>query len=362
MNRIIYKTIMNPCANTPVQQGLILEEAVKVSVIVPVYNAGNRIYKCLDTLVNQTLHEIEIICVLDCPTDGTDKIVEEYAAKDSRIVVVRNKCNMHISASRNEGMKRASGEYIGFSDHDDYRALDMYEKLYAKAKETNADVVVSDVKQINEDMTEEYFHFNDFSQNGLINSVVLPLDDDRNVNKVWRACWHAIYRKSFLNNNAIVFEDRRKYFEEDTLFNLKVAIYAKQFAYMNEVLYCWNNHVGSESQQDLSTRTIDEMTAELEEMAVRQLAHMKYVNDTLVGAGLFEAFKEQLWTYASKAINYHYTQYKNLHGTEREQLVKLINDIHFPLLGRYNLKLFSKKRIKLFFFLLKLRLDGRKAK
>lgn len=353
---------MNQCDNTLVQQGLGQKEHFKVSVIVPVYNAGDCIYKCLDTLVNQTLREIEIICVLDCPTDGTDKIVEEYATKDSRIVVVRNKCNLHISASRNEGMKRASGEYIGFSDHDDYRVLDMYEKLYAKAKETNADMVVSDVKQINEDLTEEYFRFNDFSQNGLIKSIVLPLDDAWNVNKVSRACWHAIYRKSFLNNNAIVFEDRKKYFEEDTLFNLKVAINARRLAYVNEVLYCWNHHIGSASQQDLSTRTIEEMTAELEEMAVRQLAHLTYMNDILVGAGLFVSFKEQLWVYASKVINYHYPQYKNWQGTKKEQLVKFVNDVQFPLWGRYNLKLLSKKRIKLFFFLLKLRLDDRKAK
>jgi glycosyltransferase involved in cell wall biosynthesis len=327
-------------------------DQIKVSVVMPVHNAGDRICKCLDTLVNQTLREIEIICVLDCPTDGTDKIVEEYAAKDNRIVVVRNKCNLHISASRNEGMKRARGEYIGFSDHDDYRALDMYEKLYAKAKETDADVVVSDVKQINEDMTEEYFRFNDFSQNGLINSIVLPFEDDRNLNKVSRACWHAIYKKSFLNDNAIVFEDRRKYFEEDTLFNLKVAVYARQLAYVNEVLYCWNNYHGSESHSIYTH----------EERAARLLAHVKYVNDTLVGAGLFEAFKEQLWVYVSKVINYHYPQYKNLQGTEKEVFAKLINDIHFPLWGRYNLKLLSKKRIKLFFFLLKIRLDDRKAK
>ena len=337
-------------------------DQIKVSVVMPVHNAGDRIYKCMDTLVNQTLREIEIICVLDCPTDGTDKIVEEYAVKDNRIVIVRNKCNLHISASRNEGMKRARGEYIGFSDHDDYRALDMYEKLYAKSKETNADMVVSDVKQINEDMTGEYFRFNEFSQNGLINSIVLPWEDDRNVNKVSRACWHAIYRKNFLNNNAIVFEDRRKYFEEDTLFNLKVAVYAKRLAYVNEALYCWNNHLGSESHQDLSTCTIEEMTTELEKMATRQLSQMTYVYDTLVGASMFEVFKEQLWVYASKVINYHYPQYKNWQGIEKELLVKLVNDIDFPLMGRYNLKLLSMKRIKLFFFLLKLKWDGRKVK
>jgi len=109
-------------------------------------------------------------------------------------------------------------------------------------------------------------------------------------------------------------------------------------------------------------RQIEEMTAELEKMSARQLAHLTYINDTLVNAGLFEAFKEQLWVYASKVVNYHYPQYKNWQGTEKEQLVKVVNDIHFPLWGRYNLKLLSMKRIKLFFFLLKLKWDGRKVK
>lgn len=124
---------------------------VKVSIIVPVYNAGKRIKHCLETLIAQTLSDIEIICVLDCPSDGTDRIVKEYASHDSRIKVIENDHNMHISATRNRGLAVASGEYVGFSDHDDYRDLAMYEKLYAKAKTTSADIVFSDVIVYHED-------------------------------------------------------------------------------------------------------------------------------------------------------------------------------------------------------------------
>ena len=80
-----------------------------VSVIVPIYNAGKYLYKCLDSLVNQSLRDIEIIAVLDCPSDGSDKIVEEFAAKDSRIKIVSNKENQHIGKSRNVGLKFARG-------------------------------------------------------------------------------------------------------------------------------------------------------------------------------------------------------------------------------------------------------------
>ena len=75
----------------------------KVSIIVPVYNAGSYFSKLLDSLTGQTLKEIEIILVLDCPTDGSDRVAEEYAARDGRIVLVRNRENLHVGFSRNEG-------------------------------------------------------------------------------------------------------------------------------------------------------------------------------------------------------------------------------------------------------------------
>ena len=101
----------------------------KVSIIVPVYNAGSYFSKLLDSLTGQTLKEIEIILVLDCPTDGSDRVAEEYAARDGRIVLVRNRENLHVGFSRNEGLKIARGEYIGFCDHDDWVEPEMFEKM-----------------------------------------------------------------------------------------------------------------------------------------------------------------------------------------------------------------------------------------
>lgn len=94
----------------------------KVSIIVPVYNAGCYFDKCLDSLINQTLKEIEIILVLDCPTDGSDKVAESYSSSDNRIKLIYNEENLHTGLSRNRGMAIARGKYIGFHDHDDYSA------------------------------------------------------------------------------------------------------------------------------------------------------------------------------------------------------------------------------------------------
>lgn len=106
----------------------------KVSVIVPIYNAGVHLSKCLDSLIHQTLQDIEIILVLDCPTDGSEKVAAFYASQFSNIKLIHNQTNQHIGVSRNIGLEAATGEYIGFSDHDDFCLPDMFEELYQVAK------------------------------------------------------------------------------------------------------------------------------------------------------------------------------------------------------------------------------------
>lgn len=102
----------------------------KVSVIIPVYNTEKYLRKCLDSVCNQTLSDIEIICIDDCSTDNSLNILKEYAAKDERIKLIEFKENKGAAVARNTGIYEAKGEYIGFVDSDDYIDLDFYEKLY----------------------------------------------------------------------------------------------------------------------------------------------------------------------------------------------------------------------------------------
>lgn len=182
-----------------------------VSIVLPVYNAGEHLRPCLDTLVNQTLREIEIICVLDCPTDGSDKVVEEYAAKDNRIVVIRNERNLHIGESRNVGIRAARGEYIGFSDHDDTHELDMYEQLFQQTLNNSKDVVLSG----------NLAHL--LSRKNYTNSKDIVVDWAIAVflHKALLVTPH-IFKKSFLTDNNIYFEDTKQLNIEDGLFNLCV--------------------------------------------------------------------------------------------------------------------------------------------
>lgn len=114
---------------------------IKVSIIVPVYNVEKYIHKCLDSLVNQTLKELEFIFVNDGSPDSSSKIIKEYAKKDKRIKLL-NKENGGQASARNLGLEHAKGEYIAFLDSDDYVKENMYETLYNRAKKDNLDIVI----------------------------------------------------------------------------------------------------------------------------------------------------------------------------------------------------------------------------
>ena len=120
---------------------------VKVSVIVPVYNVYDYLGKCLDSLVNQTLKDIEIIVVNDGSPDNSEEIIDIYKKK-YKCIKAYKKENGGLSDARNYGIKRAQGEYIAFIDSDDYVDTQMLEKMYQKAKKDNLDIVVCDVYNV----------------------------------------------------------------------------------------------------------------------------------------------------------------------------------------------------------------------
>lgn len=118
-----------------------LPYAPKVSVIIPVHNPGRYLRECLDSIISQTLKEIEIICVDDGSTDGSPEALKEYAAKDERIILI-HQLNINAGAARNAGLTLARGEYLSFLDADDYFAPDMLESAYTRAKEQQAQICV----------------------------------------------------------------------------------------------------------------------------------------------------------------------------------------------------------------------------
>lgn len=124
---------------------------MKVSIIVPIYNVENYLKKCLDSLVNQTYKNIEIVCVNDGSTDNSLNIVEEYKCNYPEIIKIVNKKNGGLADARNFGIDNCSGEYIGFVDSDDWVDLKMYENMLNLALDSEADVVVCDYTEVYSD-------------------------------------------------------------------------------------------------------------------------------------------------------------------------------------------------------------------
>lgn len=194
-----------------------------VSVVLPCYNVGSWIARCLDSLVNQTLRDIEIICVDDKSTDNTLKILKDYAKHDKRIKLIEHKTNRGAAIARNNGLKRATGDYVGFVDPDDYVDLDFYEKLYARAVKTNADVIKAMM---------------------VLKSASKP---DRQTLKrlhklrhdiAWFNCEHctAIYKRDFLKENNITYPAHLRY-SQDAAFVTSVALKAHSIDLVTNAYY-----------------------------------------------------------------------------------------------------------------------------
>ena len=194
----------------------------KISIIVPVYNTEKYIKKCLNSLVNQTLKDIEIIVVNDGSTDKSETIIKEYEQKYMKKIKYLVKKNGGLSDARNYGIKYATGEYVGFVDSDDYVSETMYEKLYNKAIKTGAELVECNVKWIYEkkekiDAIEEITKKEDYFIYGRV-----------------MACNKIIKRKSLQENN-IMFPIGLRY--EDVELYYKLIPYINKMSLVKENMY-----------------------------------------------------------------------------------------------------------------------------
>ncbi len=211
----------------------------KISVIIPIYNAQNYLERCLDSVLNQTLKDIEILCIDDCSTDKSLDILNRYEQKDNRIKVFKNKTNLGESAARNVGLDNATGEYIAFVDNDDKIDLNFYEKLYDKAIKTNADIVKGNVRTT--------------SCNGVVSESTLNPKIETTDNKWFfhYEWWSAIYKKSLIDKNNIRLPEGY-ILGGDCLFLNEVLPHCYNLQLVNDVYYHWLRRPDSGESQILS--------------------------------------------------------------------------------------------------------------
>ena len=221
----------------------------KVSVIVPVYCVEKYIPKCLDSLVNQTLEDIEVIVVNDGSPDNSQKIIDKYAKKYPNKIKSFKKENGGQGSARNYGLTKANGEYIGYVDSDDYVELDMYEKLYNKAKNDNLDIAICGNYNVSEDYKDkkedlEFIKYEDNKINALLGK---------------KAVWNKIYKKNIVES----LQFRSKLWYEDFDFSIKAICNAKKIDYINEPLYDYLLRKGSTMNNSNIERNLEIINADI---------------------------------------------------------------------------------------------------
>jgi glycosyltransferase involved in cell wall biosynthesis len=218
----------------------------KVSIIMPIYNASKFLRQSLESLLNQTLEDIEIICVNDGSTDDSLSIMNEYASNDKRIKII-DKLNGGYGHSVNKGIQHSTGEYIGILEPDDYVESTMYKDLYQLAIDNQVDVVKSNYYEYkrNDDSSVIYESLHDLPY-----GKVFAASEYSSIFYVRPSVWSAIYKKSYLEENHICFNETPGASYQDTGFAFKVwasanRIYLTKNAYIHYAIDNDNSSVKS---------------------------------------------------------------------------------------------------------------------
>lgn len=242
----------------------------KVSVIVPVYNVEKYLIKSLDSLVNQTLEDIEIIVVNDGSTDNSKKIIEIYKEKYKNKIKYLEKTNGGLSDARNFGIPHATGEYIAFLDSDDYVELDTYEKMYNKAKEENADMVECDFIW-------------EYPNKTKIDTGIIYTNKKEMLTYARVVAWNKLIKRDLLEKYKIEFPKGLRY--EDVEFFYKMVPYYNKVSFVKEPLIHYIQRKSSISKVQ------NERTKEIFEVLDNVIEYYKNKN-------LYSEYKDELeYTY-----------------------------------------------------------------
>lgn len=209
----------------------------KVSIIIPTYNVEEYLEECMDSVVRQTLQDIEIICINDGSTDSSLEILQRYAQNDKRIIIV-DKENGGYGVGMNIGLDKATGEYIGIVEPDDFVPLNMYEDLYNIAEKENLDFVKADFyrfkRSSNGNMDLAYNHLSKNEED--YNVVFNPSTDPKTLLYIMNT-WSGIYRRAFLEEYHIRHNETPGASFQDNGFFWQTFIYAKRAMIINKPYY-----------------------------------------------------------------------------------------------------------------------------
>lgn len=282
---------------------------IKISVIIPIYNVEKYLKRCIDSVINQTLKEIEIILVDDGSPDNSGMICENYAKTDNRIKVIHKK-NGGLGLARNSGLEIAKGKYIGFVDSDDYIEKTMFEKLYNNAIKENADTCLCNIENIS----------GTYKNKEVFNEIIPRLIGGSDY--IGMSVWKGIYSKDIIDNYNIRFVSEREFISEDIMFDLNYYKYSKCVTIVNENLYNYTVNTASLSRKykddrfDMCTKLYYEEKKILKKLGIYDFT-IQRLNNTY------------LWNINSCIIQE--IMYEKINGKEKcnENIKKILRNIDF---------------------------------
>ena len=271
-----------------------MNENIKISVILPVYNVERYIPQCLDSIINQTYKNLEIICVDDGSTDNSLEIIKQYAQRDDRIIVISQE-NLSQGAARNSGLQVATGNYISFVDPDDWLANDAYEVIVEEINKLNPDVLQFEHKlyiealkeYTNSKLSKEYKRRVNIDI-ASINSYSFSDIKVKNLLKFQSCCWDKVYKREFLINNNIKFLPHK--YGEDIFFNFKLVLCVNKIYFLHRELYYYRKR--SYSYENVNNKRDSRFIFE----------HIENVESLLHEYNLYNKMRREIFNYKLRVV------------------------------------------------------------
>lgn len=294
---------------------------IKISVIVPVYNAEKYLEKCMDSICSQTLKEIEIICVDDGSTDGSYQILRRYAGEDERIRLL-SQTNQYAGVARNHGMKYAKGKYLSFLDADDYFEPKMLEKMYQRAEKNNSDVVVCRYVQFcdrtGEIRTPEWSFIDSlFAEKDNFSGESLKYAGIFQIARGW--AWDKIFRTDYVRECRYEYPDFRS--SEDGFFVYMLMARAGRISYMDDVFV---SHRINQCSSLSNTKEKDWMNG---------FKMLLLIRDEMMRVGIYSIYQQSYLNEVNNFLSWYLEslhsleEYRKCHAYIRESLEPLLRGL-----------------------------------
>ena len=281
----------------------------KISIVIPVYNAEKYLTECLNSVVNQTMREIQIICVNDGSPDNSRTILQDYADRDPRIEII-DKPNGGQASARNAAFPNVKGKYTYFVDADDWLELNLCEKTYQKAEETNAEITLFFYHSYNPDRTVQNWHNNKARS-------ISPCDKTSVEEKLpildLPSAWCKIFRTDFLQINKITFPEGLVH--DDTFVNWQAVTLAQKIAVVPERLYHYRHTPGS------ITLSISRQSGG--DRALHMVPIYNKIQDFLIESGYYAAYHD---TFISAKLGMWFGRYQILPASLKPRFAEMIRD------------------------------------